>query len=309
MKVVLTGATGFVGTQILRELLNAGHTARCLVRPGSEAKLFVSGEGIETVNGDITRAETLTGVMGGSDAVIHLVGNIEVNRSKGITYERIIYEGSRNVADAARAAGIRQLILMSANGASEDGVSEYQIMKWRSEQYVKNAGFDWWTIFRPSIIFGKPEPDQPEFVSRLAETLIRPFPILPVFGSGRYRMQPISLGETARVFVQALTNEKARNKTYCVGGLHSFEYIDILDIITRATGRKPKPKIRQPVWLSRILVNTAGRVGLIPIQPDQFEMLLVGNECDCSALYADFDIDYKPFTPENLDYVRDRSPA
>ena len=303
MHVFLTGATGFVGAYILQELVAQGHTVRCLVRDPKDA-LVVEGASVEKVKGDITKPKTLAGTLRGCDAVIHLVGILEEKPSKGITFEAIHYEGTKHVVNEALDAGIERFIQMSANGARPDGVSEYQTTKWKAEEYVKQAGFGHWTIFRPSLVFGDPVAGTEDFPSRLARQLIKPFPVLPVFGDGSFKLQPISAEEVAAAFVQALTREAAHGQVYCASGQETYTFVDILDIITRATGKEPKPKLPQPLWLVRPGVHTLGRIGLLPISPDQFEMLVEGNTCDASAFYRDFDVTYKPFSPENLGYVQ-----
>ncbi len=305
MHVFLTGATGFVGSYVLRELLEQGHTVRCLARKPDELPVPVSAR-LERVKGDVSDPKRLQGVMRGCDAVIHLVGIIEENPEKGITFESVHYQGSVNVADEARASGIDRFLFMSANGARQDGVSGYQSTKWRAEQYIQKAGFRHWTVFRPSIIFGDPGPENPEFATRLAKTLIKPFPILPVFGDGNYKMQPVSVEEVASAFVQALSGNQFSGKTYCVSGNETVSFTTVLDRITQALGQETKPKINQPLWLVRPVVHAAGKLGVLPISPDQFEMLVEGNTCDSSDFYNDFDLTPKRFTPENLAYVRQR---
>ena len=104
-----------------------------------------------------------------------------------------------------------------------------------------------------------------------------------------------------------MTNEAADGQTYCVAGRDAYAYTEILDRITRGLGREPKAKLPNPIWLVRPAVHTLGAWGLLPISPDQFEMLLEGNTCDSTAFYRDFDVTYKPFTPENLAYVQERT--
>ncbi len=305
MHIFLTGATGFVGSYVLRELVARGHTARCLLRD-SKAALGVDDDAVERIKGDVTRPKSFAGTIRGCDGVIHLVGIIEEHPSKGITFEAIHEAGTRHVVDEAVDAEVGCFVQMSANGARPDGVSRYQTTKWQAEEYVRAAGFDHWVILRPSLIFGQPGPGQPEFCTRLVSQLIKPFPILPIFGDGTYEMQPISVEEVAAAFVQALTLEAAHGQAYCVTGQKAYRYTDILDRITRGLGLEPKPKIPSPLWLVRPAVQTLGAWGLLPITPDQFEMLVEGNTCDSSAFYRDFDVTYKPFTPENLSYVKEQ---
>jgi NADH dehydrogenase len=301
MHVFLTGGTGFIGSYVLRELLERGHTVRMLVRQ-SEDRLPAAGR-IETVKGDATDRASLRGLLRGCDAAIHLVGIIEERPAQGVTFQALHVEATRNVVDQAREDGIDRFVHMSANGARPDGVSAYQTSKWEAEEYVRNAGFGWWTVFRPSLVFGDPGDDRLEFASRLARTLVRPFPVLPVFGDGKYVLQPISVEEIATAFVRALTLERARGKTYCAAGREQFPFHRVLDLIAEGIGIAPKPQIRQPLWLVRPLVQVAGRMGLLPITPDQLEMLIEGNTCDSTDFYADFDPTPKRFSAEALGYL------
>lgn len=303
MRVLLTGATGFIGTYVLDELVGNGHTVRCLVR---RTGTLPASPAVEEAGGDLLDPASLEAAASGCDAVIHLVGIIEERPRDGITFDRIHADGTRNVVAAARAAGIARFVHMSANGARPDGVSAYQTSKWRAEETVRSAGFDRWTIFRPSLVFGRPGPGQPEFCSRLADTLVGPFPVLPVFGDGAYRMRPVAVEEVASAIVQALTQPDAANRAFCAGGDLELPYDDILDVIARGMGIGPKPKIHQPLWLVRPVIRAVGRFGLLPISPDQFEMLVEGNTCDPADFRATFALPGIPFEPERLGYLRGR---
>ncbi len=305
MHVFLTGATGFVGSYILRDLVREGHTVRCLLRD-REAQLHIDDEeNVERVSGDITDADSLRGTMRGCDAVIHLVGIIDEKPSKGVTFDAIHADGTRNVVAEAAEEGIRRFVQMSANGARPDGVSAYQTTKWAAEEAVRGADFEHAVILRPTLIFGKPGPGQPEFCSRLVKDLVKPFPILPVFGDGLYEQQPVAIEVVAAAFVQALQNERHAGQSYCVAGEERIPYLEVLDRITRGFGREPKRKVHQPIWLVRPAVHALGRFGLLPISPDQFEMLIEGNTCDATGFYQAFDVPKTPFTPENLAYLKE----
>lgn len=338
MHVFLTGATGFVGTYVLRALLEAGHTVRCLLREGSLDQLDIENDTVEDVDssheavvkelahgeadaapptarvevvyGDVTDLSSLQGDLKGCDAVIHLVGIIDENKPKGVTFERIHVRGTRTIVEEAKAAGIERFVHMSANGASPDGASEYQTTKWRAEEIVREAGFRQFVIFRPSIIFGDPGEGRVEFASRLADTLVRPFPVLPILGDGQYELQPVHVTAVAAAFVQALgipfpEGDGTPGRSYCAAGRERVTFDETVDRIALGLGRAPRPKLHQPLWLSKALVGTVGEVGLLPISPAQFAMLVEGNTCDPAPFYADFDVPEIPFTPEHLGYLQD----
>lgn len=302
MRVLLTGATGYVGSYVLRELLRQEHTPRCLVR-SSSANLAVQDDAVDVVEGDVTVPSSLSGAFADCDAVIHLVGIIEERPARNVTFDRIHVDGTRHVVEAARDAGVDRFVHMSANGARPNDATAYQRSKWEAEQIVTDADFDHWTILRPSLLFGEPDPGRPEFASQILTTLVRPFPILPVFGDGTYEMQPIHVTEVAAAFVQALTADTTHEHRYVAAGPDRFPYMEVLDRIARGAGLDPKPKLHVPLSLARLGVHSLGRLGLLPISPAQFEMLVEGNTGDASAFYRDFDLDSISFLPENLSYL------
>ncbi|MCH8276668.1 MAG: complex I NDUFA9 subunit family protein [Bacteroidetes bacterium] len=300
--VLVTGGTGFVGRYIVRKLLTLGQPVRLLGRSGIETEALPPG--VEYVPRDLSRGDDLGSALDGCNTVIHLVGVIEEDRRRGVTFESAHTESTRNMVNAAEGAGVSSFIHMSANGARPDGVSRYQTTKWEAEEIVRKAGFDSWTIFRPSIIFGRPRAGRPEFTTRLVDTLLKPLPIWPVFGDGKYRLQPIAVEDVARAFGQAVSDASHRNRTYCLAGPESFTYLEILVILADAADLKSRPRMHQPVWLARRAIRMAGPLGLLPITPDQLEMLLDGNICEDAHYKRDFGTAPTPFNRETLRYLR-----
>lgn len=281
MKVCVTGGTGFVGSEVLRQLVAAGYQVRVLIREGSERKLVVRDR-LEVCRGDAGDAASLERAVEGCAALIHLVGIIREFPARGVTFERMHVEATRNALAAAQNQGVRRYLQMSANGTSPAATTAYHRTKWRAEEAVRGSGLDW-TIFRPSLIFGKGG----EFVTMLAE-LIRSLPVVPVFGDGRYRMQPVAVAEVALSFVRALELPQTVGQTYHLGGSVSYSYNEILDLTGRAIGRQRVRKLHQPLPLIRPLVRLLEGFERFPITSDQLNMLLQGNVCDISAWCRDF---------------------
>ena len=302
MTVLLTGATGYVGSYVLDALLERGYSVRALARDYDAA--LAARDGVEVTQGDVTKPETIADDFDGVDAVVHLVGIIDESPSEGVTFERVHVDGTVHVLEAARAAGVARFVHMSANGARADGVSAYQTTKWRAEQAVWAAGFAHTVVFRPSTLFGDPGPDNPEFAKRLWETLVKPFPVLPVFGDGQYQLQPVHVRACAAAMAEAVTREASNGASYCVAGHERIAYREVLRRIARGGGVRPKPTAPVPVAVARIGVNTLGKAGLLPISPAQFEMLVEGNTCDPAPFFADFEVESPPFDGDALSYLR-----
>jgi NADH dehydrogenase len=273
MKVFLTGGTGFVGSEIVRQLVADGHVVRALVRKGSEDKLAVL-ENVEVFPGDVTDAGSLVNAMVGCDAIIHLVGIIREFPGKGVTFKKMHVEATENILQAAEEQGVQRYLHMSSNGVREGGSTDYHRSKWQGEELVRESPLDW-TIFRPSLIFGQGS----EFVNILA-ALIRKLPVVPVIGNGKYRMQPVAVDQVAASFVKALGMSETIGKAYQLGGGASYSYDEILDLTARALGKEKVCKIHQPLFMIKPMIRMMQGFDQFPITEDQLKMLVEGNVCD-----------------------------
>ena len=284
MRVFVTGGTGFVGRETISRLHAAGHEIRCLVRRGSESKLPAL-KNVELVSGNATEIESLHGVMDGCDAVVHLIGIIREFPSEGITFEREHIVATRNIVNIALEGGVNRFLHMSANNVSEDAATGYQTSKWHGEQLVRESGLDW-TIFRPSVIFGP----EGEFVQTMV-SIIKSLPIVPVIGSGRYEMQPVAVGQVAESFVRALALPQTIGRTYYLGGVKPYSYIELLNAISAALGKGPVRTVRQPIFLMKPAIKMLESFHSFPITSDQLTMLQQGNICDPTEWAREFDIE------------------
>jgi len=282
MKVFLTGATGFVGKHMLERLLMEGHAVRAALRvlPGQKARLvqgFHNEGDFQYVHGDVVEGTRLDEGLQGCDAVIHLVGIIVEKGSN--TFERVHHLGTRNVVEAAKRAGIKRFVQMSALGVRADGVAAYQTTKWKGEEEVRRSGIPF-CILRPSLIFGEGD----GFVTQMMETM-RSAPLFrPVPGPGTPRFRPIFIDDVTACFVSALTAEAATNQTIELGGADELTLNEVLAEIARCAGvSKPVVHIPLPLMfagaavMQKLLKNP-------PVTVDQLRMLREGSTCDIGPM-------------------------
>ncbi len=298
MRVLVTGASGFVGNAVVSELLAQGHEVRALVRRGSEKKLREL-ERVTIITGDCLVHETLDEAAAGCDAVIHLVGIIREFPGRGITFEQVHVQATRNVVDTAKEAGVRRYLHMSALGARPDPADPYHVTNFRADRYVVNSGLAY-TIFRPSVIYG------PEDLSiNLFARHIQRLAFFPVIGDGTYQLQPVPVWTVARAFALALERPRTENKIYEVGGPEPLTFNEVIDTIAKVLGRRIR-KIHQPVWCMRFAANLCGRFRWFPLTPGQLRMLIEGSTCDPTAFYQDFGLTPEHFAEGLASYLKEQ---
>lgn len=292
MKVFITGASGYVGQPIVRQLLHAGHEVTAYVRSNTHRKPL-SHARLTLCEGQLTDGTRLSQAMDGADVVIHLVGIIREVPKRGITMRDVHDKGTNAVVEAAKQCGVSHFVHMSAQGARSDAPSNYHRTKWAGEQHVLASGLAY-TIFRPSVIFGHGGPG-PNFVQQLTD-LIAKLPVCPVIGDGSALLQPVSIQTVADAFCTSVSLPIARNKVYDLGGASIIRYENILLTIASALQR-PFIPVHVPWSAMAFLAQHLGHLQAFPITLDQLLMLKEGNVCENSdTFYRDFQLTPLPFT-------------
>lgn len=301
MKVLVTGGTGFVGTSIVNRLLQRGHAVAVLARDPRKTKNRYNHP-VETVTGNVLDPVTLAAAAAGRDAVVHLVGII--NEKGEQTFDRMHREATEIVVGAAKAAGVKRYVHMSAMGSGEDSPSKYGQTKAAGEKAVSASGLDW-TIFRPSIVFGPGD----GFVSLLAP-IVRLNPgFIPVIGPGTTKFQPVAISDVARVFADTLEKPETIGRSFEVGGPQVFTLNDIYREIAAAVGKPRKPLLHFPLWYGRILAGVfewLARRGVFrdpPLTRDQLRSLSRDNAADVSQTVAVFGGEWKAFRAGIREYL------
>ena len=294
MVVLVTGATGFLGRQVVRELLARHHQVRCLVHTPGRERIF-SDRSLQIHYGSVTDLDALGAACQGVEAVIHLAAIIQ--QTPNATFEEINRQGTANLVGVCRElGGVKHFILVSAIGAASHPSFRYTHSKWQSEQEVINGGLPYTTL-RPSIIFGEGD----AFLNSLA-ALVRVCPLVPVIGGGRNRFQPIAAADVARCIALTLERDDLKGRTIEIGGPDQPSYNEIISIVARTMGKR-RSRIHLPVWMMR--PNVALMEKLLPRPPitgEQLRMVTNRNVTELESVAQTFGFTPRPLEG-NIDFI------
>jgi uncharacterized protein YbjT (DUF2867 family) len=270
MRVFITGATGFVGPAVANAIVDAGHELRVLERePGSWMEAGIRCQG--AVQGDVTDPNSLRTAVQDVDVVVHLVA---IRQGRPKDFERVMIGGTRNLLAAAREAGIRRFVLMSALGTSEEtkDLVPYYNAKWTMEQDTKASGLEH-TIFRPSFIFGREGGILPTF-----KKLAKLAPVTGIIGSGEQKIQPIWIDDVGAYFAAAIDKPEAANRTFEVGGPDVVSWNEFWEQLRSVLGIRRRPTMHLPTGLMKIPATVTERLpGNIPLTRDLLKQLEAGD--------------------------------
>ncbi|MEZ5583238.1 MAG: NAD(P)H-binding protein [Candidatus Competibacteraceae bacterium] len=306
MKVALFGGTGFVGSYLVRELLQHQHQPVLLVRPGSESKVE-QREHCVLVPGDIKDLAAIRQTLTGCDAAIYSIGILREFKSRGITFDELQYQGAARTIDAAVELGVQRFILMSANGVKAEG-TPYQTSKYQAEQHLQNTQLDW-TIFRPSVIFGDPR-GKMEFCTQLQAQLIKPpipaplfYPGLLPFNAGGFELAPVHIEDVATVFVKSPSLPETIHQTYGLCGPDVLSWKAIIERLGQASGKR-KWTVPAPALAIKPLAALLEGFEFFPITQGQITMLMEGNTCAIPTPFSVFGVTPTPFDEAALAYLK-----
>jgi NADH dehydrogenase len=201
---------------------------------------------------------------------VHLVA---IRQGKPEQFRRVMTEGTRSLLEAAKVAGVRRFVLMSALGTSEESkdLVPYYGAKWEMEQAVQGSGLEH-VIFRPSFVFAADGGILTTFAK-----LARVAPVTPIIGSGEQRIQPVWADDVAAYFAAALAKPEAANRTFELGGPDVVSWNEFWERLKAALGKR-RPSMHVPVGLMRVNALVTERLpGNIPLTRDLLKMLEHGD--------------------------------
>jgi NADH dehydrogenase len=243
--LLLTGATGSVGSRLLPLLLERGEEVRCLVR--EPRKLGPRRVDVQIALGDLGEMSDpylVRQALRGVDRVVHLAASIRDQPPKRI--EELNGLATVRLLRAAERSGVQSFHFFSALDAQAAQRTRFFRAKWLAERAVLSSPLRT-TVFAPSIVYDHSDP---------WITLLRRFsflPVLPVAGAGQARFQPIWSADVARCVVGALDREgdgSEATSRYELAGPETLSYDQMADLVSRIAGR-PRPLVHMPLPLVR----------------------------------------------------------
>jgi uncharacterized protein YbjT (DUF2867 family) len=286
IKTLVTGGTGFVGSHIVRKLVEGSETVVVLTRNPDFVRRERRVPGAFYMRGDIFDSESLDRAVEGCDAIINAVQfeNAPMeNPRKGRTYERVDGEGTERQVASAKKKKVGRFIYISGAGTREGRSEPWFRGKLRAERAVRESGMNW-TIFRPSWIYG---PDDWS-LNRFA-MFARLLPFVPLVGSGRERIQPIFVKDVGEIVFRGLNDPATFGKSFDLGGPEEMAMKEIVRTLLGVLRKRrviiPIPKsIVRP--LAAVLKNFPGP----PLTPDGIDFITMEEKVDILPLLQWFEV-------------------
>ena len=237
--ILITGATGFIGSRLAVDLTDAGYPVVALARNAGSLDA-IEGTPIEIRHGDITDLRSVVESCRNVDVAVHLAA---ITSSGGADYEKsfqVNVVGSQNLIDGCRMNGVNRIIYL---GTQSDNTGAYATTKKEAERLLLESGLDV-TVIRPSLVYG---PGGRGLVHAMSE-FIRKSPVIPIVGSGKYMMRPIYVSDVTQAIVRCIERSPAGTE-YNISGSVTLPYRQFVDRLAKAMGVR-RTKIYVPYSLT-----------------------------------------------------------
>jgi NADH dehydrogenase len=271
-QVTVFGGTGFIGRYVVRALAARGLRVRVAVRHPELAD-FTRTAGdvgqVMAVRANLRFPLSVAAAVRGSDAVVNAAGiSYERGRQR---YTAVHADGARHIAEASAKAGVARLVHISGIGAQQPRTGNAFVESKALAEHEMNRAFPGVTILRPSVVFGPED----RFFNRLAAAA-KWAPVMPVFGSGLARFQPVYVGDVAAATAQVLGDRQTAFAAYELGGPRIYTYRELVELTLRMTSRRRR-LVSVPVLPMKLAAFFAEFLPVPPITRDQIDLMVRDN--------------------------------
>mgnify|MGYP000889114920 FL=1 len=229
--ILVTGGTGFIGTHLIKALVESGQKVRILLKPSVVSPKFPIGIPVEVAVSSLTDQRGVRAALKDVTQVFHLAG-AERKGTKG-DLNLVDVEGTSALLRAAQETQISRIYFLSHHGAAR--ASAYPVLKAKAiaENWIINSGIPY-TIVRTGSVFGPGD----QFTVPLAK-LIKLMPFIFLMPTkGHVLLQPLWIDDLINVLLLAMDDDKAVNRIYSIGGMEALPYREIVKFVMQATGQK-----------------------------------------------------------------------
>jgi len=241
--ILLTGATGFVGTHLLKALLEKGYKIRALLLP--DEQIPIEETNLEWIRGDIRDKESFKDCFSGISIVLHMAG-VVASPDNGLTFS-VNFSGTRNLVDICIEKKVNKFIFMSAAAAKYEKLNAYGYSKKMAEEYIVASGIPY-VILRTALIIGRGCYEFERF-----EKYVNQFPkVVIVFGHGNTIKRPIFIGDVVTSIIRIVERNRVLNRIYDIASQKKVILNELIDLICINGGEK-KTKIHIPLGFSLFL--------------------------------------------------------
>lgn len=280
--ILITGASGFVGKNLLKNLVNRNMKVRALVR--DKNKIDDSNK-CEILEGDLLDKRSLDKATQNVDIVVHLAAIIKSSNTKELMNVNV--QGTKNLVVFCNKNKVKKIIYVSSLDAGLSNTSVYGRSKRLGEAIIEDSGIDY-IILRPSLIYGKNSKD----IIMLSE-LIRKLPLVPVIGNGKSKIQPVYVEDVSGVIIK-LIYSKIKNKMYYIAGEEMISMNDLINEIADLYSKRVI-KIHIPLWALWLPIKLYSFVfKSSSINYDSLKLLNKDKICDISDIKKD--LKFKPIS-------------
>jgi uncharacterized protein YbjT (DUF2867 family) len=224
--ILVSGATGVLGGMITRRLLEQDREVRILARPQSDYRSLEEA-GAQVAMGNLTDPSSLDRALEGVEVVITTANSAARGGEDNV--QTVEIEGNRNLIDAARRAGVKQFVFVSAIGASPDAPSEFLRGKAAAEEHLRSSGIPY-TILAPNMFMEI-------WIGMIVGAPVQSGQPVRIVGEGRRKHSLVSIADVAAYAVAAVDNPAALGQYIPIGGPVALSWTEIVDTAGRVLGR------------------------------------------------------------------------
>lgn len=232
--MLILGATGFLGSFVVKQMLAEGYAIRVLTRGADDWKdssvVDLRHKGVDVVIGEVTDSDALSGALDQVAAVVNMVGCF--SEKKGASFDELHVGLLENLIELGTAKGVKRLIHVSCLGASEDSEGPYYQSKWEGEELIRESKL-YWTIFRPSFMFGERFP-----LFAYLKPLLTFRLFLPIIGSGTNTLAPVYVNDVASCVSQCIYQRQTVGQSYDLVGPEEYSMLELLEMARKHLGLK-----------------------------------------------------------------------